>query len=77
MANQKKRKESKHDATGANTLMGIQKQLEKDDFLSSNTVTSSMECTGLIPALPNTEEEAENYSDLYHIPKQEVDQDWE
>lgn len=29
---------------------------------------SSMECTGLIPALPQSEAELESYAQLYHIP---------
>lgn len=35
-----------------------------------NTVASVTECTGLIQIPPTTEEEAENYSDIYVIPEQ-------
>jgi hypothetical protein len=45
-----------------------------DRFLQSNTVTSTTECTGLIPSLPVNEGEAESYSDLYGIVRQEVDE---
>ncbi|MGI6161430.1 MAG: hypothetical protein ACOYJD_05300 [Christensenellales bacterium] len=44
-----------------------------DHFLDANVVTSSTECTGLIPALPMTEGESESYSELYGIPHQEID----
>ena len=37
---------------------------EKDDFLD-NPVASSMECTGLIPALPETEDELEFYEEMF------------
>lgn len=39
--------------------------LIKDDDYSDNQVVSSMECTGLIPALPENEEELEHYEELY------------
>ncbi|MBQ7916154.1 MAG: hypothetical protein IJ315_05125 [Firmicutes bacterium] len=35
--------------------------------LGDMSVRSSMECTGLIPATPETEEEWDNYKDLYHF----------
>jgi hypothetical protein len=34
------------------------------------TITSSTECTGLIPSLPETEDEVEAYKALYDVPKQ-------
>jgi len=37
---------------------------DKDDGLD-NPVVSSMECTGLIPALPDSEAELEFYEELY------------
>lgn len=37
---------------------------DKDDCLD-NPVASSMECTGLIPALPETEAELEFYEEMY------------
>lgn len=37
---------------------------EKDD-LKDNPVASSMECTGLIPALPETEDELEFYEEMF------------
>jgi len=35
-----------------------------DDEFLDNPVASSMECTGLIPALPQTEAELESYEKL-------------
>jgi hypothetical protein len=44
-------------------------QLEDDvSFMNEQSVASSMECTGLMPSLPATEDEAESYSDLYSVP---------
>ncbi len=43
-----------------------------DEYFSINEVPSSTDCTGLIPALPVSESEAESYTDLYHIPKQKT-----
>ena len=43
----------------------------KDDvsFMEEqSSVASSMDCTGLMPSLPTTEDEAESYSDLYPVP---------
>lgn len=42
----------------------------KDDvsFMEEQPAASAMECTGLIPSLPTTEDEAESYSDLYSVP---------
>lgn len=42
-----------------------------DDYIYSCTdnVASTTECTGLIPAPPVSESEAESYTDLYSIPK--------
>ncbi len=42
----------------------------KDDvsFMEEQPVASTMECTGLMPSLPNTEDEAESYADLYSVP---------
>lgn len=39
-------------------------QDEDDDFLDTPAV-SSMECTGLIPALPETDAELEAYEDMF------------
>lgn len=38
---------------------------EKDDFDIDIQACSAMDCTGLIPALPETKEELEAYEDLY------------
>lgn len=37
---------------------------DKDDF-PGNPVASSMECTGLIPAMPDSEAELEFYEEMY------------
>lgn len=41
-----------------------------EDSYTSLDVASTMDCTGMIPTPPLTEEEAENYSDLYSMPQQ-------
>ncbi len=38
---------------------------QPDDFDIDIKACSTMECTGLIPALPETEAEKEAYEDLY------------
>lgn len=40
------------------------RQLFDDTF----SVASSMECTGLIPAAPDSTEEVDSYSEIYDIP---------
>ena len=37
---------------------------DKDDYLN-NPAASAMECTGLIPALPETEAELEAYEEIF------------
>lgn len=37
------------------------------------TVVSSTECTGLIPAIPETDEELECFEELYELPYTEKD----
>ncbi len=41
-----------------------------EDSYTSLDVASTMDCTGMIPTPPLTEEEAENYGDLYSVPQQ-------
>ena len=41
-----------------------------DPFYDQETTVSATECTGLIPAGIDTEEEAENYADLYSVHSQ-------
>lgn len=41
-----------------------------EDSYSSLDVASQMDCTGMIPTPPLTQEEAENYGDLYSVPQQ-------
>ena len=41
-----------------------------EDSYSSLDVASTTDCTGMIPTPPLTEEEAENYGDLYSVPQQ-------
>lgn len=48
---------------------------DKDKYSHLDIVASSTECTGLIPAPPANESEAESYADLYSIPKPENDSD--
>ena len=43
-----------------------------DPFYDQETTVSATECTGLIPAGIDTEEEAENYADLYSVHSQTV-----
>lgn len=42
---------------------------DDDLFFEIDTVASATECTGLIPALPLTEAQAQAYTDLYSIPR--------
>jgi len=37
---------------------------------SNDTVASSTECTGLIPALPVSDDDLQSYSEIYNIPEQ-------
>ena len=39
-----------------------------DDDTIERKACSATDCTGLIPALPDSEEELEAYADLYHYP---------
>lgn len=41
---------------------------EKDGLDHLNVVASSTDCTGLIPSAPQTDDEIESYTHLYHIP---------
>lgn len=45
------------------------KQDEDEELFE--TVVSSTECTGLIPAIPETDEETECLEELYELPKEE------
>lgn len=45
-----------------------------DSFFTSDEVISATECTGLIQTPPITEEEAESYTQIYHVPKPENDE---
>ena len=40
---------------------------EKIDLETENSTVSTMECTGLIPSLPQGEHQAESYSELYQV----------
>lgn len=49
-------------------FLRIQKKEEQDD--DDLRICSSMECTGLIPALPENEDQLESYEELYpFLPK--------
>lgn len=39
-----------------------------DDETIARKASSSMDCTGLIPALPDSEEELEAYAQMYRYP---------
>ena len=39
-----------------------------DDDAIAEKVSSSMDCTGLIPALPDSEDELEAYAQMYRYP---------
>jgi hypothetical protein len=41
---------------------------EADDFIEPFEVTSTQDCTGLIPASPATDDEADAYTELHDIP---------
>ena len=41
---------------------------DEASFLEDGTVASATECTGLMPSAPSTEEEAEEYQDIYAVP---------
>ncbi|MBW7573634.1 hypothetical protein [Caproiciproducens faecalis] len=45
-----------------------------DSFFTSDEVISATECTGLIQTPPISEEEAESYTQIYHVPKPENDE---
>jgi hypothetical protein len=45
-------------------LKGVRKR-KMDPFYDLSKVASATECTGLIPSLPQSEEEDENYANLY------------
>ncbi len=47
--------------------------LDDSDFLKQNNVASTMDCTGLMPSNPYTEDEAESYSAIYNIPQTKVE----
>ena len=57
--------------------MDTSKDTEKDPFDIYIQACSTMDCTGLIPSLPQDDAERESYEDLYpYITKaQKVDED--
>ena len=57
--------------------MDTSKDTEKDQFDIDIQACSTMDCTGLIPSLPQDDAERESYEDLYpYITKaQKVDED--
>ena len=57
--------------------MDTSKDKEKDPFDIDIQACSTMDCTGLIPSLPQDDAERESYEDLYpYITKaQKVDED--
>ncbi len=42
---------------------------DDDKFYNLDTAASSMDCTGLIPTPPKSEDEEESYANLHSIPK--------
>jgi hypothetical protein len=51
-------------AAGGVLLKGIRRR-KQDPFYELSRVASATECTGLMPSLPQSEEEDENYASLY------------
>lgn len=47
--------------------------IDSYDYLSN--AASSMDCTGLIPALPSSREELEAYEDVYHYQPPHLDKE--
>jgi hypothetical protein len=43
----------------------VRKKRKKDAFYDIMKVASANECTGLMPSLPQSEDEDENYASLY------------
>lgn len=46
-------------------------EILEETFLGTHNISSVTECTGLIPAAPENEAEAESYAKLYRVPKPE------
>lgn len=42
---------------------------DDDKFYDMGSIASASDCTGLIPAAPANEAEAESYAELYNIPE--------
>ncbi len=49
---------------------GMYQGFDQDDYMQ---VGSAMDCTGLIPSDPDSDEEFENYNELYHFLPPEAD----
>ena len=49
---------------GGVLMKGIRRR-KQDPFYDLTRVASATECTGLMPSLPQSEEEDENYASLY------------
>jgi hypothetical protein len=47
-------------------MKGVRKR-KKDPFYDILKVASANECTGLMPSLPQNQEEDENYASLYGV----------
>ena len=62
------KKDSSKDPDRGRETPGQRKRGDDVSFLDEETVASANECTGLMPSLPSTEEEAESYADLYTVP---------
>lgn len=52
-----------------------QKNLPLDDAIFYNSVASTNDTTGLIPALPETDLEADSYEEIVDIHEQKTDED--
>ena len=44
-------------------------QKDEDLYFDLDSVASTTECTGLIPTPPESEAQAESYTDIYAIPR--------
>lgn len=49
----------------------MKKNRPEDPFYDVNNLVSAMECTGLMPSMPENEDEDEHYARLYAIHKEE------
>ena len=49
------------------------KDVKKFDLSDQMQITSSTECTGMVPTPPQNDAEVDGYSDLFHVMQQKVE----